>query len=206
MGFSVNNLILIQGRTKMANRLTQIATRTGDAGTTGLGDNTRVSKNSLRVHAMGDVDELNSNIGVLLCEDMPDGIRSLLVEIQHQLFNLGGELSIPGYELLKPEAVLALDHALEQYNAELPRLAEFILPAGTRAASLAHVCRTVARRAERALVALGNEEALKETPRQYLNRLSDLLFVLSRSLNRHRTDGSVGDDVYWKSERMEKAS
>ena len=188
----------------MGNRLTQIATRTGDAGTTGLGDNTRVSKNSLRVHAMGDVDELNSNIGVLLCEDMPDGIRSLLVEIQHQLFNLGGELSIPGYELLKPEAVLALDHALEQYNAELPRLAEFILPAGTRAASLAHVCRTVARRAERALVALGNEEALKETPRQYLNRLSDLLFVLSRSLNRHRTDGSVGDDVYWKSERMQK--
>jgi cob(I)alamin adenosyltransferase len=204
MGFSVNNLILIQGRTKMANRLTQIATRTGDAGTTGLGDNTRVSKNSLRVHAMGDVDELNSNIGVLLCEDMPDGIRTLLVEIQHQLFNLGGELSIPGYELLKPEAVLALDQALEEYNAQLPRLAEFILPAGTRAASLAHVCRTVARRAERALVALGNEEALKENPRQYLNRLSDLLFVLSRSLNRHRTDGTVGDDVYWKSERMAK--
>jgi cob(I)alamin adenosyltransferase len=204
MGFSVNNLILIQGRTAMANRLTQIATRTGDAGTTGLGDNTRVSKNSLRVHAMGDVDELNSNIGVLLCEDMPDGIRTLLIEIQHQLFNLGGELSIPGYELLKPEAVLALDQALEEYNAQLPRLAEFILPAGTRAASLAHVCRTVARRAERALVALGNEEALKENPRQYLNRLSDLMFVLSRSLNRHRTDGTVGDDVYWKSERMAK--
>lgn len=188
----------------MGNRLTQIATRTGDAGTTGLGDNTRVSKNSLRVHAMGDVDELNSNIGVLLCEDMPVGIRTLLVEIQHQLFNLGGELSIPGYELLKPEAVLALDQALEEYNAQLPRLAEFILPAGTRAAALAHVCRTVARRAERALVALGNEEALKETPRQYLNRLSDLLFVLSRALNRHRTDGTVGDDVYWKSERMAK--
>ena len=186
----------------MGNRLTQIATRTGDAGTTGLGDNTRVSKNSLRVHAMGDVDELNSQIGVLLCEDMPEGIRTLLVEIQHQLFNLGGELSIPGYELLKPEAVLALDQALEEYNATLPRLQEFILPAGTRAASLAHVCRTVARRAERALVALGNEEALKEAPRQYLNRLSDLMFVLSRSLNRYRTDGSVGDDVYWKSERM----
>ena len=190
----------------MGNRLTQIATRTGDAGTTGLGDNTRVSKNSLRVHAMGDVDELNSNIGVLLCEDMPAGIRALLVEIQHQLFNLGGELSIPGYELLKPEAVLALDEALEDYNAELPRLAEFILPAGTRAASLAHVCRTVARRAERALVALGNEEALKETPRQYLNRLSDLLFVLSRALNRYRTDGTVGDDVYWKSERLAQAA
>ena len=189
----------------MGNRLTQIATRTGDAGTTGLGDNTRVSKNSLRVHAMGDVDELNSNIGVLLCEDMPEGIRTLLVEIQHQLFNLGGELSIPGYELLKPEAVLALDEALDEHNEALPRLQEFILPAGTRAASLAHVCRTVARRAERAVVALGNEEALKDPPRQYLNRLSDLMFVLSRVLNRHRTDGTVGDDVYWKSEKMAQA-
>jgi len=187
----------------MGNRLTQIATRTGDNGTTGLGDNSRISKNSLRVHAMGEVDELNSNIGVLLCEDMPEGVRAVLVEIQHQLFNLGGELSIPGFELLKPEAVLALDGALAHYNETLPRLQEFILPAGTRAASLAHVCRTVARRSERALVALGNEEALKDTPRQYLNRLSDLLFVLARVLNRHRSDGTVGDDVYWKSERME---
>jgi cob(I)alamin adenosyltransferase len=186
----------------MGNRLTQIATRTGDNGTTGLGDNTRVSKDSLRVHAMGDVDELNSTLGVLLCEDMPADVRELLVEIQHQLFNLGGELSIPGFELLRPAAVLALDEALEHYNAALPKLQEFILPAGTRAASLAHVCRTIARRAERAVVALGNEEALKETPRQYLNRLSDLMFVLARVLNRHRTDGSVGDDVYWKSERM----
>ena len=186
----------------MSNRLTQIATRTGDSGTTGLGDNSRVSKNSLRVHAMGDVDELNSHIGVLLCEAMPEGVRKVLVEIQHQLFNLGGELSIPGFELLKSEAVLALDEALEAYNHDLPRLQEFILPAGTRAAALAHVCRTVARRAERAVVALGNEEALKETPRQYLNRLSDLMFVLARVLNRYRTDGTAGDDVYWKSERM----
>jgi cob(I)alamin adenosyltransferase len=187
----------------MGNRLTQIATRTGDNGTTGLGDNTRVSKDSLRVHAMGDVDELNSHIGVLLCEDMPDGVRTLLVEIQHQLFNLGGELSIPGFELLKPEAVLALDEALAAHNEHLPRLQEFILPAGTRAASQAHVCRTVARRAERTVVALGAAETLKDTPRQYLNRLSDLMFVLSRVLNRHRTDGTVGDDVYWKSERMQ---
>ena len=186
----------------MANRLTQIATRTGDNGTTGLGDNTRVSKGSLRVHAMGDVDELNSCIGVLLCETMPDGVRTLLVEVQHQLFNLGGELSIPGYELLKPEAVALLDAALDEHNAALPRLAEFILPAGSRAASLAHVCRTVARRAERAVVALGVEEALKDAPRQYLNRLSDLLFVLSRVLNRM----NGGDDVYWKSERMAKAA
>jgi len=186
----------------MGQRLTQIATRTGDNGTTGLGDNTRVPKNSLRVHAMGDVDELNSNIGVLLCEDMPESVRSLLVEIQHQLFNLGGELSIPGFELLKPAAVLALDAALAEHNEKLPRLQEFILPAGSRAASLAHVCRTVARRAERAVVALEGQEALKDTPRQYLNRLSDLLFVLARVLNRYRSDGTVGDDVYWKSAKL----
>jgi cob(I)alamin adenosyltransferase len=185
----------------MGTRLTQIATRTGDAGTTGLGDNTRVSKNSLRVHAMGEVDELNAHIGVLLCEDMPTDVRHVLVEVQHQLFNLGGELSIPGFELLKPEAVLALDEALEHHNSQLPKLEEFILPAGTRGASLAHVCRTVARRAERAVVALGNEEAIKETPRQYLNRLSDLMFVLTRVLN--RLNG--GQDVYWKSERMKKS-
>ena len=189
----------------MANRLTQIASRTGDNGTTGLGDNSRVSKNSLRVHAMGEVDELNSHIGVLLCEAIPESVRGVLVEVQHQLFNLGGELSIPGFELLKPEAVMALDQALAQHNENLPKLQEFILPAGNRAASLAHVCRTVARRAERAVVALGNEEALKEAPRQYLNRLSDLMFVLARVLNRYRTDGTVGDDVYWKSERLARA-
>ena len=189
----------------MGQRLTQIATRTGDNGTTGLGDNTRLSKNSLRVHAMGDVDELNSNLGVLLCEDMPAGVRTLLVEIQHQLFNLGGELSIPGFELLKAEAVLALDEALTEHNELLPRLQVFILPAGTRAAALAHVCRTVARRAERAVVALEGQDVLKDTPRQYLNRLSDLMFVLARVLNRYRTDGTVGDDVYWKSERLKAA-
>ena len=190
----------------MGNRLSQIATRTGDNGTTGLGDNQRVSKNSLRVHAMGDVDELNSHLGVLLCEPLPDGVRALLVEVQHQLFNLGGELSIPGFELLKPAAVLALDEALAEHNEQLPRLQEFILPAGTRAASLAHVCRTVARRAERAVVALGDAEALNDTPRQYLTRLSDLMFGLARVLNRYRADGSVGDDVYWKSERMAAAT
>ena len=185
----------------MANRLTQIATRTGDDGTTGLGDNRRVSKNSLRVHAMGEVDELNSHIGVLLCEDMPEALRALLIEVQHQLFNLGGELSIPGFELLKAEAVLALDAALADHNAALPKLQEFILPAGSRAASLAHVCRTVARRAERAVVALSAEEALNDTPRQYLNRLSDLMFVLARVLNRM----NGGDDVYWKSQRLAEA-
>jgi cob(I)alamin adenosyltransferase len=186
----------------MGKRLTQIATRTGDDGTTGLGDNTRVGKDSLRVHAMGDVDELNSHIGLLLCEQLPDEVRTLLVEIQHQLFNLGGELSIPGFELLKADAVLALDEALAHHNAQLPKLEEFILPAGTRAAAQAHVCRTVARRAERAVVALGSTENLRETPRQYLNRLSDLMFVLARVLNRM----NGGDDVYWKSERLARAT
>jgi len=182
----------------MGNRLTQIATRTGDDGSTGLGDNQRVSKNNLRVHAMGDVDELNSQIGVLLCEPMPQNVRDLLVEVQHQLFNLGGELSIPGFELIKPDAIIVLDQALESFNQELPKLKEFILPAGTRAASLAHVCRTVARRAERAVVALGDTDTINPAPRQYLNRLSDLLFVLARVLNRQ----NGGDDVYWKSERL----
>lgn len=184
----------------MGNRLTQIATRTGDDGTTGLGDNTRVSKNSARPHAMGDVDELNSHIGLLLCEALPDDVRAVLVDVQHQLFNLGGEISVPGYEMLKDDALLRLDEALAHYNAQLPRLLEFILPAGTRAASQAHICRTVARRAERSVVALQESEPMRAAPRQYLNRLSDLMFVLTRVLN--RVDG--GDDVYWKSERLAK--
>ncbi|MDE2564551.1 MAG: cob(I)yrinic acid a,c-diamide adenosyltransferase, partial [Burkholderiales bacterium] len=187
------------------NRLTQIATRTGDDGSTGLGDGSRVPKDHRRVQAMGDVDELNSSLGVLLAEPLPDDVRELLVTIQHELFNLGGELSIPGYELLKAEAVARLDRALAEHNAQLPRLAEFILPAGTRSAALAHVSRTVARRAERALVALAAQEAVHEAPRQYLNRLSDLLFVLARVLNRANLDGLGGDDVYWRSERLARA-
>ena len=183
----------------MGHRLTQIATRTGDDGTTGLGDNQRVSKNSLRVHAMGEVDELNSNIGLLLSENLPDDVRLLLVEIQHQLFNLGGELSIPQFELLKTEAVLMLDQALNQHNGRLPKLQEFILPAGNRAAAVAHICRTVARRAERSVVALSAAENIRTEPRQYLNRLSDLLFVLARVLNRQ----AGGDDVYWNSTRLQ---
>jgi cob(I)alamin adenosyltransferase len=186
----------------MANRLTQIATRTGDDGTTGLGDGTRVPKDHLRVQAMGDVDELNSQLGVLLAEPLPDEVRELLVVIQHELFNLGGELSIPGFELLQAEAVARLDAALAQHNKTLPPLKEFILPAGTRSAAIAHVCRTIARRAERAVVALGGVEAVRAEPRQYLNRLSDLLFVLARVLNRANLDGLGGDDVYWKSEKL----
>ena len=186
----------------MSNRLTQIATRTGDDGTTGLGDGSRVPKDHLRVHAMGEVDELNSTLGVLLAEPLPEDVRELLVTVQHELFNLGGELSIPGYELLKAQAVVQLDEALAQLNAQLPRLKEFILPGGSRSAALAHVSRTVARRAERALVTLAAREPVNEAPRQYLNRLSDLLFVLARVLNRANLDGRGGDDVYWRSQRL----
>ena len=188
----------------MANRLSQIATRTGDDGTTGLGDGSRVPKDHLRVQAMGDVDELNSQLGVLLAEPLPLDVRELLITIQHELFNLGGELCMPGYELLKMDAVLGLDEALAHYNAALPRLKEFILPAGTRSAAIAHVCRTVARRAERAVVTLAATEAINAAPRQYLNRLSDLLFVLARVLNRANLDGLGGDDVYWHSERLKR--
>ncbi|MCE2656873.1 MAG: cob(I)yrinic acid a,c-diamide adenosyltransferase [Rubrivivax sp.] len=189
----------------MGQRLTQIATRTGDGGTTGLGDGTRVPKDHLRVHAMGDVDELNSSLGVILAEPLPADVRELLVVIQHELFNLGGELSIPGFSLLKDEAVARLDAALEQHNARLPKLQEFILPAGSRSAALAHVSRTVARRAERSLITLAAQEPVNEAPRLYLNRLSDLLFVLSRVLNRANLDGLGGDDVYWRSERLARA-
>lgn len=189
----------------MSNRLTQIATRTGDDGSTGLGDGSRTRKDTLRVAAMGDVDELNSGLGVLLAEPLPDDVRTLLVAIQHELFNLGGELSIPGYTLLKEDAVLRLDDALAHYNAQLPRLQEFILPAGTRSAALAHVGRTVARRAERAVVALHAVEVVNAAPRQYLNRLSDLLFVLARVLNRANLDGLGGDDVYWRSEKLARS-
>lgn len=188
----------------MGHRLTQISTRTGDDGTTGLGDGTRVPKDHLRVQAMGDVDELNSMLGLLLAEPLPDAVRALLVDIQHELFNLGGELSIPGYALLTDDAVAALDAALAEHNTALPRLQEFILPAGTRSAAIAHVGRTVARRAERAVVALDHAEpgAVRAVARQYLNRLSDLLFVLARVLNRANLDGLGGDDVYWKSPKL----
>ncbi|MBI3346203.1 MAG: cob(I)yrinic acid a,c-diamide adenosyltransferase [Burkholderiales bacterium] len=190
----------------MGNRLSQIATRTGDDGTTGLSDGSRVPKDHLRVQAMGDVDELNSNLGLLLAEPLPDDIRDLVVVIQHELFNLGGELSWPGGELLKDAAVLRLDEALAHHNEHLPRLKEFILPAGTRSAAIAHVCRTVARRAERAVITLAHAEpqAIRAAPRQYLNRLSDLLFVMARVLNRANLDGLGGDDVYWQSERMKR--
>jgi cob(I)alamin adenosyltransferase len=181
----------------MGNRLSKIATRTGDDGSTGLGDGSRVGKDSARVQALGDVDELNSFIGLLLCEDLPLELRDELVGIQHDLFDLGGELCIPGYQMIKDEQVAHLDTLLAKYNATLPALQEFILPAGSRAASLAHVCRTVCRRAERSIVALAQLETVNAQPRQYTNRLSDLMFVLARVLNRH----AGGADVLWQHER-----
>ena len=178
----------------MGNRLSKIATRTGDAGTTGLGDGTRVDKDHLRICALGDVDELNSFVGLLATEDLPADVRADLSDIQHDLFDLGGELAIPGYTMVADKQVARLDARLEHYNADLPRLAEFILPGGSRAAALAHICRTACRRAERALVALGKLDKVNDGPRQYLNRLSDLMFVLARVLNRY----AGGTDVQWQ--------
>jgi cob(I)alamin adenosyltransferase len=178
----------------MGKRLTAIATRTGDDGTTGLGDGSRTRKDSLRIRALGEIDELNSFIGLLLTEPMPDEVRADLADIQHDLFDLGGELCIPGHSMIRDEQVARLDARLAHYNATLPRLAEFILPGGSRAAALAHVCRAVCRRAERAVVELANHEAVNAPPRQYLNRLSDLLFVLARVLNR----AAGGADVLWQ--------
>lgn len=181
----------------MGNRLSKIATRTGDNGSTGLGDGSRTGKDSLRIAALGDVDELNSQLGVLLCEDLPPAVREELVTVQHDLFDLGGELCIPGYSMITGTHVARLDAWLEKYNATLPPLQEFILPAGVRGAAIAHVCRTVCRRAERSVVGLGKSEALHDHPRHYLNRLSDLLFVLARVINRH----AGGSDVLWEKER-----
>jgi len=181
----------------MGNRLSKITTRTGDDGTTGLGDGQRVGKDALRIAALGDVDELNSQLGVLLAEPLPADITQALTAIQHDLFELGGELCIPGHTMLLDAQIEQLDAWLAHYNASLPPLKEFILPGGARCAALAHVCRTVCRRAERALVALGRIETIRATPRQYLNRLSDLLFVLARVLNR----AAGGSDVLWHNPR-----
>lgn len=178
----------------MGHRLSKIATRTGDDGTTGLGDGSRVRKDDARVAAMGDVDELNSNIGVLLTEPLPADVHDALTAVQHDLFDLGGELCIPGHVVIGDAHLARLDSWLAQYNADLPPLKEFILPGGTRAAALTHVCRTVCRRAERAIVALGEQQPLASAPRRYVNRLSDLLFVLARVLNR----AGGGSDVLWE--------
>jgi cob(I)alamin adenosyltransferase len=184
----------------MGNRLSKIATRTGDRGETGLGDGSRVPKDSARIQALGDIDELNSTLGVLLAEKLPAEVRKALLQIQHDLFDLGGEVCIPGHRMVAEAQVLRLDGLLARYNRKLSPLKEFILPGGTRPAALAHLARTVCRRAERSLVALGRAEAIGAAPRQYLNRLSDLLFVLGRTLNRAGRRG----DVLWRHERAKR--
>ncbi|WP_374241671.1 cob(I)yrinic acid a,c-diamide adenosyltransferase [Zoogloea sp.] len=178
----------------MGHRLSKIYTRTGDAGTTGLGNGNRVSKNSLRIHTLGEVDEVNAAIGVLLCEELPEDVRALLTNVQHDLFDLGGEVCIPGMEMITAKQVQHLEEELDRFNDDLEPLKDFILPGGTRAAALCHQARTICRRAERMIVALGQEEAVNDAPRQYLNRLSDLLFVLGRVLNRAGGRG----DVLWQ--------
>ena len=178
----------------MGHRLSKIYTRTGDAGTTGLGNGNRVSKNSLRIHTLGEVDEVNAAIGVLLCEELPEDVRALLTNVQHDLFDLGGEVCIPGMSMITGKQVTHLEEELDRFNDDLEPLKDFILPGGTRAAALCHQARTICRRAERMIVALGQEEAVNDAPRQYLNRLSDLLFVLGRVLNRAGGRG----DVLWQ--------
>ncbi len=179
----------------MANRLSVIATRTGDDGTTGLGDGSRLPKDAPRIAAMGDIDELNSVLGVLRAENLPADIDADLSAIQHDLFDLGAELCIPGHSAVLPTQVARLDERLAHYNAALTPLKEFVLPGGVRSAALAHVGRTVCRRAERAVIALAHTQTVNPPVRQYLNRLSDLLFVMARSLNAVQQR----PDVYWQS-------
>ena len=181
----------------MGNRLSKIYTRTGDDGTTGLGDGSRIAKDDARIEAMGAVDELNSALGLIRSETLPDDIAAALSEIQHNLFDLGGELSIPGYQLVTSEAIAGLEKELDRLNAELDPLKEFILPGGTRAAAWCHLARSICRRAERRVVSLAAQTELTGIPRQYLNRLSDYLFVLSRYLNK-----AAGEqDVLWNRDR-----
>lgn len=179
---------------RLGHRLTKIYTRTGDGGETGLGDGTRTPKDAARIEALGAVDELNSQIGVLLTEPLDVEVRERLARVQHDLFDLGGELSIPGYEVLTESQVQDLEEWLDHYNGTLAPLKDFILPGGVRAAALAHMARTICRRAERGVVRLGREAALPPMSLRYLNRLSDLLFVLARHFNQTAGQG----DVLWQ--------
>jgi cob(I)alamin adenosyltransferase len=181
----------------MGHRLSKIVTRTGDAGTTGLADGSRLGKDAPRIEAIGAVDELNSTLGLLLAEPLPGDVSACLTAVQHDLFDLGGELAIPGHAALADAQVARLEDAVLRFNADLGPLKEFILPGGTRPAALAHVARTVCRRAERSLVRMGAAEAVSDPVRRYVNRLSDLLFVLARTLN--RAAGQA--DVLWRRDR-----
>ena len=182
----------------MGNRLTKIYTRTGDNGSTGLADGSRIEKDSLRTSAIGDVDELNSLLGLLAAHDIEPEIKSVLLDIQHVLFDLGGEIAIPDSEMLDESRVQYLEKIIDEYNASLPPLKEFILPGGSIPAATCHYARTVCRRAERQLVSLSKEISVNKNSLRFLNRLSDLLFVLARTLA--RSEGS--QEVYWQSERL----
>lgn len=184
----------------MAYRLTKIVTRTGDRGDTSLGDGHRVDKNSPRIHAIGEVDELNSLLGMLLSEALPEDIRQALLDVQHDLFDLGGELALPEQPLITPAHVRRLETQVEKFNANLPPLLDFVLPGGSRAAAICHLCRSVSRRTERTIVALGHEEHLNEPLRQYVNRLSDLLFVLARAINQA---GGVPETIWNRARKVE---
>lgn len=184
----------------MGHRLSRIYTRTGDDGTTGLGDGSRVAKDDPRVEAYGTVDELNSCVGLVLAEPLPENVQAILVEIQHELFDLGSELCVPGYHAITPDHIARLESFLDELNAALPPLKEFILPGGGRAASACHLARTVCRRAERRVFSLAKEMEVSPEALKYLNRLSDLLFVIARVLARHDT----GSEVLWRSRRVQQ--
>jgi len=184
----------------MGHRLSKIYTRTGDAGTTGLGDGSRVRKDDSRVEAMGAVDELNSAIGLLLTESLPADLATCLNDVQHTLFDIGGELSVPGYALVSADKTTELEHALDELNADLAPLKEFILPGGTRAAAYCHLARSICRRAERRLHSLAADHEISAASRGYLNRLSDLLFVMARAINH----AAGSKDVLWRHERAKQ--
>lgn len=181
----------------MGHRLSKIYTRTGDDGSTGLGDGSRVPKDDIRVATMGDIDELNCIIGIILTRELPSALRDTLTQVQHRLFDLGGEVSIPGYQLIEAKHVTELEDTLDTFNAELSPLKEFILPGGTEAAALCHHARAVCRRAERQLVNLNSRDGINEEGLHYLNRLSDCLFVMARYLNKIHHQ----QDVLWQSDR-----
>ena len=180
----------------VGNRLSRIYTRTGDDGTTGLADGSRLAKDSPRVASMGDLDELNAHLGVVLASPIPESIRETLVDAQHALFDIGAELAIPGASIVDDARVEVLESALDDLNADLPPLKEFILPGGGAGAGAAHVARAVCRRAERTIVALARDEPVNEASRRYVNRLSDYLFVAARILAR-----ADSGEVYWRHER-----
>ena len=185
----------------MGNRLSKIYTRTGDDGTTGLGDGSRTPKDSSRVAAYGTVDELNSTIGMVLALEIPDAVREALTQIQHDLFDLGGELCIPGMAMVHDADVDRLENTLDGFNADLPPLKDFILPGGGMAAACCHLARTVCRRAEREVISLSREADVRGEAIRYLNRLSDLLFVIARVLARASGHG----EVLWQHERRKKS-